>query len=259
MNLTIMTFNLRYDKPDLRENNWQVRKSAIAQLIQSYHPDLIGTQEGKPHQLLDLHRLLGEYQSVGRDRLGNGSDEHCAIFYHSRRLNCVETADFYLSETPQIPGSITPSWGNHLPRMVTWGKFHLPSQQTEIILFNTHLDYKSQSARENSAQLILEQLEAIKSTDAYLLLTGDFNTSPEQRARKMFSHYLQDALKDVPLEKQKTYHEFTGKALAAVDTIYYDNRLQLETVKVDRERWDGVFPSDHFPVITTVSFPSSFT
>lgn len=253
MQLTVMTFNLRYDKPDPGDTNWQIRKSAIAQLVKHYHPDLIGTQEGKAHQLLDLHRLLPNYQSVGRDRLANGTDEHCAIFYHSQHLTCLETADFYLSDTPDIPGSITPSWENPLPRMATWGKFHFHPQSTDIILLNTHFEYKSGKARENSAQLIQQRLQQIQSSEAYLLITGDFNTQPNNPARNILHQTLQDALKEVPDDQQKTYHEFTGKAFAAVDTIYYDNRLQLETVNIDQGKWEEVFPSDHFPVIATFS------
>ena len=38
-------------------------------IVKQAGPDIIGTQEGQGHQLLDLHRLLPEYQSIGGDRL----------------------------------------------------------------------------------------------------------------------------------------------------------------------------------------------
>ncbi|OBQ23359.1 MAG: endonuclease/exonuclease/phosphatase, partial [Anabaena sp. WA113] len=47
--LTVMTFNLRYDKPDLGVYQWKKRLGAIASLVQHYKPDLLGTQEGKSH------------------------------------------------------------------------------------------------------------------------------------------------------------------------------------------------------------------
>lgn len=43
MKLRVMTFNLRYDKPDLGNCAWKVRASAVASLITAYAPDLIGT------------------------------------------------------------------------------------------------------------------------------------------------------------------------------------------------------------------------
>ena len=143
MNLTIMSLNLRYDKPDPGVQNWQVRRDSITSLIEYYQPDVIGTQEGLGHQLLDLHRRLPNYHSIGDDRSGKGNNEYCAIFYHSQRLNCLETDNFFLSDTPDIPGSISVAWGNPLPRMATWGRLEIINSLHQILILNTHLDYHS--------------------------------------------------------------------------------------------------------------------
>jgi endonuclease/exonuclease/phosphatase family metal-dependent hydrolase len=42
---------------------------------------------------------------------------------------------------------------------------------------------------------------------------------------------------------------FDSEGVAAVDTIYYDSRLNLHQVSVDRTQIDHVWPSDHFPII----------
>ena len=257
MKLVIITFNLRFDKPDPQEYNWRRRKEAIASILHSYQPDLIGTQEGKAHQLVDLHRLLPNYQSIGGDRTGTGNDEHCAIFYHSSRWECLEAGDFFLSETPTVPGSITPAWGNPQPRMTTWGKFISPGEGKEIILFNTHLDYRSARARELGAQLICDRLKVLSNQNAYLFLTGDFNAAPQTRPRGAFRQslahgiQLQDVLAHLELGQQMTYHEFTGEAFDAVDTIYHDSRVQLKQVTIDKSKLQGILPSDHFPVIAS--------
>jgi endonuclease/exonuclease/phosphatase family metal-dependent hydrolase len=245
-----MTFNLRYDKPDPGEFNWQVRRSAIASVITHYTPDLIGTQEAKAHQILDLHRLLPQYQSVGRDRVGKGTDEHCAIFYRHESLACLETQDSFLSETPEVPGSISHSWGNPLPRMVTWGLFRLgENPAVQVALCNTHLDYNSAKARQMSAKLITQTYPKIAPAKAYRFLTADFNAAPNAPSRRGFASWLTDALQDLPLAQQMTYNDFTDEAREPIDTIYYDSKVELDWVKVDRDRWDGVLPSDHFPVI----------
>ncbi|ACK70714.1 Endonuclease/exonuclease/phosphatase [Gloeothece citriformis PCC 7424] len=255
MLLKLITFNIRYDKPDPDDHNWKVRRKAIASVITHYSPDLIGTQEGKAHQLLDLHRMLPHYQSVGGDRTGTRSNEHCSIFYHSQRLNCLETGDFFLSETPEIPGSITESWGNPHPRMVTWAIFQGLDEPKKIILFNTHLDYYSEKARELGAKLIYERLSQLDVTDTYLFVTADFNATPETVTRKTFEtplpegRQLDDALAQLPLEDQKSFNHFTEEATDAIDTIYYDSRVKLQNAFVDRQKWEGVIPSDHFPVI----------
>jgi endonuclease/exonuclease/phosphatase family metal-dependent hydrolase len=261
MEIKVMSFNLRYDKPDPGDQAWAVRKEAVAALITHYAPDVIGTQEGQAHQLLDLHRLLPDYQSVGRDRTGTGTDEHCAIFYQTGRLKCLTTQDFFLSDTPEIPGSMSSDWGNSLPRMVTWAMFAVAGEDRTVTVFNTHWDYKSDRAKELGAMLICDRLSQLDLANSYVFLTGDFNAEPGTVARKTLERpltngvCLQDAVAGLQLEQQESFHDFTGKAFVAIDTIYYDNRASLRSVKVDSSQWKGIFPSDHFPVVAALSIP----
>lgn len=257
MVIKIITFNIRYDKPDPGNYRWEVRKNAVVSLISEYTPDVIGTQEVKLNQLLDLQQLLPTYQSVGGDRRGTGRDEYCAIFYNKNRLNCLANGDFWLSETPDIPGSITPGWGNHLPRMASWARFDLVGENRQITVVNTHLDYDSKKARDNGAKLICDRLqtENFNPAHSFLFVTGDFNDKPGSKTRNTFlnplanGRHLLDALNDIKPNLQMTYNDFTDKAFAAIDTIYYDSRLKLQTVKVEKKKYHNILPSDHFPVV----------
>lgn len=253
--LKLITYNLRYDKPDPDQYNWKVRREAIASLLKYYSPDLISTQEGKAHQLLYLHRMLPDYQSLGGDRTGTGANEYCAIFYHTQRLNCLDRGDFFLSETPHIPGSITPSWANKHPRMVTWGLFQTKTDFHKILLLNTHLDYYSDLAKELGAKLIHEYISKLDLEDIYLFLTADFNAAPGSFPRTILEtplpdgKQLSDALSGLELSAQMTFNNFTEQAYDAIDTIYYDSRVKLKDVYIDRQKWNQIIPSDHFPVI----------
>lgn len=258
----VITFNLRYDRPDPGKRNWAVRKTAIAAVINFYQPDLVGTQELKPNQCSDLQALLPDYQNVGGDRRGDGTDEHCSIFYRTQTMNCLETRDFYLSDTPEIAGSITASWGNYVPRMATWGRFQVNGITPPLILVNTHFPHLSAKAQERSAALLVERCRQFALEDAYLLITGDFNTVPNSKPRQLLKQnitqifgtnlYLNDAIEQLPPTKQMTYHEFTGVSFKSIDTIYYDCRLKLQSVDVNHQQWQGIFPSDHCPLITTL-------
>ncbi|MBW4648143.1 MAG: endonuclease/exonuclease/phosphatase family protein [Kastovskya adunca ATA6-11-RM4] len=255
MELKVISFNLRYDKPDPGDHAWTVRKAAVAESIAHYAPDIIGTQEGMAHQLLDLHRLLPNYQSVGDDRTGVGMGERCAIFYRSGRLKCLNSGNFFLSDTPETPGSISPDWGNRVPRMTTWAVFAVVGEEETITVFNTHLDYNSAKARELGAKLVCDRISHLQPSESYTFLTGDFNAAPGSVPREMLGHslpnglHLYDALADIELEEQQTFHDFTGKAVDAVDTIYYDSRVSLRRIEIDHRQWLGVLPSDHFPVM----------
>lgn len=250
-----MTFNLRYDRPDSGERNWAVRKNSISELINYYQPDVIGTQELKPNQLSELKELLPNYQNLGSDRQGDGTDEYCSIFYKKSSVTCLETGDFCLSETPSILGSITPHWDNYVPRMVTWGVFKISDRSPSITLLNTHFPHLSIKAQELSAKLIAEYCQRLTLTESYLFLTGDFNAPPKSLAREILKKPLADALENFSLEQQMTYHEFSGKAFKAIDTIYYDRRVKLQHAAIDKKQWKGILPSDHFPVIAEFSLP----
>ena len=255
MTISIMAFNLRYDKPDPGNNAWKVRKDAVAAIIQKHQPDAIGTQEGKAHQILDLLELLPEYGSLGGDRLGTGTDERCAIFYRRERLVCLAAEDFWLSETPDTPGSITPSWGNHLPRMATRALFEVVGEERKIAIVNTHLDYNSRQAREKGAKAICARLANFNAADSFLFITGDFNAEPNSTTRNTFLEPFNDGIKlldataNLSSRERMTYNDFSDRATIAIDTIYYDSRLKLQGVQVDTSRINGILPSDHFPVV----------
>ncbi|OIP70545.1 MAG: endonuclease/exonuclease/phosphatase [Oscillatoriales cyanobacterium CG2_30_40_61] len=253
--MKIITLNLRYDKPDQGNNDWNFRRYAIAKLIEKHNPDIIGTQEGKAHQILDLHRLLPQYQSIGTDQMGNGTGEHCAIFYQTKKFQCIESKDFWLSDTPNLVGSIGSDWGNTAPKCVSCGVFFSRETQQQITVFNTHLDYYSHQSRKLSIPLIQKHLNQVNPENSLLILTGDFNAEPDSEERnallKPLSNQIQllDSLSDISLESQQTFHNFTGEAIAAVDTIYYDHRLLLKSVTIDVNQINDIWPSDHFPVI----------
>jgi len=151
--------------------------------------------------------------------------------------------------------------------MVTWGKFESLSTGQQLILFNTHLDYQSAQARELGAKLIgdrLSQLSNQGSSEALIFITGDFNAAPGSLPRNILGHPMGDRLKlpdvlsNFSLKQQMTFHDFTGKAFAAIDTIYCDRRVKLAQVNLDRRQRNGIWPSDHFPVIAEFSIYSHF-
>ena len=58
-----------------------------------------------------------------------------AIFYNEKNYTVLEYDHFWLSDTPNIIGSKT--WGNNIPRMVTWAKF-LDKKKQQTVLFRQY-------------------------------------------------------------------------------------------------------------------------
>ncbi len=86
--LTIGTYNLRYDNPKDTGNLWVNRAPVITALIRFHDFDIFGTQEGYKNQLDDIINALPQYiyYGVGRND-GKDAGEHSAIFYKKMILN----------------------------------------------------------------------------------------------------------------------------------------------------------------------------
>ena len=110
-------------------------------------------------QLTDLAADLPGYDwvVVGRDD-GKEKGEFMAVFYRKARLEPLTTNHFWLSDTPEVAGSTT--WGNRNRRMVTRLKFRDRQTTQQFYLFNTHFDHEVQLAREKSAELVRQRVDA---------------------------------------------------------------------------------------------------
>lgn len=251
--LTVMTFNVRLPMASDGANDWPHRRALFAQTVAAADPDVFGTQELFQRQGDDIAAALSHYRWFGRDRRGGHGDEHMGIFYRPDRLTLLAQGDFWLSDTPAVPGSI--SWGHPLPRMVTWGRFRTRAGR-RFVLLNTHFPYRAEdeAAREKAARLIVARLPAIAGRDP-VVLTGDFNTVPESGVHAILSAGLQDARLAVTAPKgpASTFHDFTGTPDRRIDWIFTRGFRPTRVQTVTRH--DGaLYPSDHFPVVATLRF-----
>ncbi|MBK1878483.1 endonuclease/exonuclease/phosphatase family protein [Pelagicoccus mobilis] len=107
--LTLMSYNIRLDLPSDGENRWDKRKEVLTSQILFLNPDILGIQEGLPHQVDHLAQSLDEYAytGVGRDD-GKHEGEFSAIFYNANKVEYLAGDTFWLSETPSEPSL---GWG----------------------------------------------------------------------------------------------------------------------------------------------------
>ena len=248
--LRVMTFNVRMPSISDGPDYWEHRKDIAVDMVREQAPDVFGTQELFYSQGEYLSAHLSGYRWFGLSRRGNHEDEHMGVFYKTARLELLEQGNYWLSETPETPGSS--SWDMSLPRMVTWGRFRLKDTGTEFYLLNTHFPHRRQDgrARVNCAKVIARRIESLPR-DVPLLLVGDFNESAEGSAHKMLARELKDAW-TVAAERsgpEGTFHGFGGAPRPdRIDWILFRapwKVLRAETVSFhEGER----YPSDHFPV-----------
>ncbi|MHC5541933.1 endonuclease/exonuclease/phosphatase family protein [Singulisphaera rosea] len=258
----VMSFNIRYGTADDGENAWDKRKTFLVETIKTFDPDLLGTQETLAGQRDYLVAGLKGYGvvAVGRDD-GKDAGEMAAIFYRESRFEKVDGGHFWLSETPEIPGS--KSWDSSLTRMVTWVKLRDKSapDAAPIVYFNTHFDHRGHRARLESARLIRRKIADLEK-GARVILTGDFNTgegTPPHQA--IFVEGLRDTYRVAHPTKARgegTFQDFKAGSTsgARMDWIGCSKEWTVKDAAIDHTSRDGRVPSDHYPV-TAVLGPAS--
>jgi endonuclease/exonuclease/phosphatase family metal-dependent hydrolase len=246
--LRVMTFNVRTPSPD-GVNVWENRRDLFVRTIRDADPDVFGTQELVKEQGDYVVAKLPHYAWFGEGRRGGDGDEHMGVFYRTDRLKVLKSGNFWLSDTPDVPGSV--SWGHPFPRMVTWALFERKADGRRFYFFDTHLPYRDQDedARTKGAKEILAHLQALPK-NVPIVLTGDFNTTPDSRAHALLTGLLADARLTAPEHAgpDDTFHNFTGKPDKRIDWILTRGftALSADTITVHE---GAVYPSDHFPVL----------
>lgn len=246
--LRVMTFNVRVPV-DTGMNAWVNRRDLTVSVIKAEHPDLLGTQELTEEQGEYIAAHLPGYAWFGQGRQGGTKGEHMGVFYRTDRLEVLQSGDFWLSDTPDVPGSKT--WGQPYPRMVTWARFRLRDGGGSFDYFNTHFPYRPEDlrARMLSADEIMQRIGKLPST-ARVILAGDFNGAPDSPVYAKLTGILHDAWTTAASRSgpAKTFHNFTGNPDQRIDWILTRGfkAIAVQTVTTH----DGArYPSDHFPVV----------
>ena len=248
--ISVMTLNLRFGLAKDGHNGWEHRKKAVAKLFKEQGPDFIATQEANDFQIDYLARCLTEYQYIGRRHPAPSFWQHNILFYRQTIL-CEEHAHFFLSETPHVPSR---SFGSQFPRQCTLGLFYVYGHP--IICVNTHFDFAEPAHR--GAVCVIKQELARYSRKIPTILMGDFNTTPETPCYRwligndMNGEAGMDFKETFTKPYPSTFHGFTGKPVAGhIDWILFRGPLQLKTCRVEKHAIEGVYVSDHNPLIAT--------
>jgi len=262
--LTVMTFNLRYGTADDGPNSWPYRRQLVFAVIREGAPDVLGTQEALRFQLDELRASLPGFGEigVGRDN-GKSAGEYAAILYREDRLEILEHGTFWLSETPEVAGSI--SWGARLPRICTWARLREKVSGRAFYVYNLHLDHESQESRQNSVELLAERILARAHPDP-VIVTGDFNAEQDNPAMRYLKGEgespselrLRDSFRVAHPHAVGvgTFNAFRGITTGPkIDAVLVSDGWEVDAAAIIRTSQDSRYPSDHFPVIATFRFP----
>ena len=254
--LKLMSFNIRYGLADDGTNRWDNRKSLVIDRIKAFNPDLIGMQECRDDfqaKFIKNNLKAFEFYGVRRANEDETAFEMAPILFKKSEFQLVQRGCFWLSETPQTPGSI--SWGSTFPRTATWVQLIHQESGREFIFLNTHFDYEP-SAIEKSAQLLKRWITQNKEKHP-IIVTGDFNADKASVAYQTLALEtgLSDAYRQIyPDDKEAgTFHGFGQiEKPTPIDWILVSDHFKASTVQIDRFHEGNLYPSDHYPVTASL-------
>lgn len=248
---TVVSYNIRCKTfMDMGEKHWFYRADLVVDNLRDMQPDLIGFQEVTSEQYQYLNENLKKYAGVIEYRDNSLWSEGCPIFYNTNRYDFIMSNTFWLSETPE---EMSKDWGSSNYRICTCVILYDKFSEREIAVFNTHLDHKSEEARENGIKVILEKISELE--DVPIILLGDFNANELSSTYQLASEILKDT-KYLALETEKniSYNAWgEEKNSSLIDYIFITN----DSFLVDRyyvKDVGQIYPSDHFPICVKLTF-----
>jgi endonuclease/exonuclease/phosphatase family metal-dependent hydrolase len=254
--MNIITFNIRYNNPGDGINAWPNRIEMVTGLLKFHDPDIFGMQEALIGQINNVQDNLPDYEwfGVGRDD-GKEAGEFSPVFYRKSKFILLNHGTFWLSETPDVPSK---GWDAALNRIVTWGRFQSKVTGKQFLFFNTHFDHVGVEARKNATVVIKNKIEEMsKDLDLPVVLTGDFNLTPETEPIILLKKYMNDS-REVSEEKPYgpvgTFNSFDWNAPMEnrIDYIFVLGEIKVLKYAVLTDSKGRRFPSDHLPVFATV-------
>ncbi|MFM9078770.1 MAG: endonuclease/exonuclease/phosphatase family protein [Opitutaceae bacterium] len=255
--LRVMSFNVRYATAPDGEHAWEKRTDLFFETITRFAPDLIGFQEVLAVQYDAIATRMPGYAfaGVGRDD-GARKGEFSSVGFSRNRFTLVASGTFWLSETPDTPGS--KSWDAALPRICTWVRLRETGTGRELVFANTHFDHRGKIARQEAARVLSERLGPI-AAGVPAILTGDFNINEDNPAYAVLTRPARpewipwiDAYRAVHQERRPDEASFNGfKGVtrgSRIDFVFHTRHFRATAATIDRSSREGRFPSDHYPV-----------
>ncbi len=251
----VVTYNIRLNTSADGINAWPNRKEMVTALLKFHDAAIFGLQEAKHEQIMDIEERMPGFVRIGTGRDdGKTGGEYSPVFYDAGKFKILTSGQFWLSETPDTPGK---GWDAAFPRIVTWGKFRIRGTSKKFFFFNTHFDHVGNVARVNSSRLIMEKINRLNPGNLPVIVTGDFNLTPESEPIALILQKLHDSsvisttppygpvgtfnsfLRDHPLDQR-------------IDYIFVNDKVKVKKYGVLTDGWDNRWPSDHLPVLSQV-------
>lgn len=252
--IKVISYNIRTIARD-GDNSWDNRRHATRNMLNMHNPDLFGLQEATSTHLKYIDKMFPQYKrvGVGRDN-GKMAGEVMAIYYNTGRFDLLDSGTFWLSETPE---KVSKGWDAACFRTVTWVQVQDKTSRKKFFYFNTHLDHRGRTAQIESVKLLVKKMKEIAGPRATILLSGDFNITPEDEALAPLREFMREARTNATIaDEKRTFNNFgRSKVNSVIDHIFYrGRRVKCDEYHILDGDYGAPYISDHYPVEVTFSF-----
>ena len=249
--LKVMSFNIRLGVADDGDNSWNIRKPAVAEMLNTINPVMFGVQEAYDFQLEFINANCPQFKYVGVGREDGVHDgEHMAVFYNAEQIELLDWGTYWLSETPDVPSM---GWDAACYRTATWTKVREKASGKEFYFCNTHLDHVGHAARRNGLALIVDRIAAMNPEGLPMILTGDFNVLPDDPCLDDLENMMLNSRYTAMDSDTKGSYNGWGTANSEIDYVWYQGFEECKSFKVITEQFAGKpFVSDHYPVVAVL-------
>jgi len=259
--LVIMSSNVRYYQgtvkgQDTGDRAWEKRRTGYYKMVNTLKPTIMGVQEAEMNQVQDIiDNCPGyAYKGVGRTD-GATKGESTSIFYKEKEISIEKWGTVWLSDTPDVPGSKFAE--DDGPRTATWAvvKYTKEGKEHEYFHLNTHTSLVAAS-QTKEVQVMLNTIDQYNTDDLPVILTADWNLEENDPILEPITDRYYSARKMAKVsDNQKTFSAWDNVS-KQLDHIFFEGMGRcLQFVRVPA-KWDGINISDHYPVYTTIEFPT---
>lgn len=245
--IRIMSANVRCLNPqDLGKKSWFYRADLILKNIEAESPTVIGFQEVTKYQYAYLREALPEFDSVITYRDDTPYAEGCPVFYNTSLYNLKDKGSFWLSETPEV---MSKDWDSACYRICSYVILEEKETAKEFVVFNTHLDHVSDLARINGIGVVLDKIAQFGGLPSVII--GDLNATEDSETYRSVTENFLDAKYQLENPQISATYQNWGTELdrPCIDYCMISKTgFTVNSYKVVQTTYDGVYPSDHFPL-----------
>ncbi len=252
--VTVMSFNIRYfAHDDFFKKSWFYRAPLVVNNVKQEQPDVIGFQEVQPIHEKYLREHLDGYEFIVAYRTKLDPKEGMLLAYRKDRFTAEKEGMFWVSETPE---KMSKDWGSASYRVAAYAKLLDKKTNKYVSIIDTHLDNASDKAREEGIRVLINQVNSLELVNPILL--GDMNDWDDSIMYKYaVNHGYVDSFKVADtfyIGTGATYQAY-GKKLnhRRIDYFFINPSIHVNDYHVVDKLYDGVYPSDHFPIIININ------